>query len=97
MKQILFKPVTNKLRVLHYPQVPCTPFFVEVKSEEEAFFIQKTLADQHLYLFDNNLIDDYANSILVVMWNEEEQDWEDYYNEDEAMEFDELVETYLNT
>ena len=94
--------VTNKLRVLHYPQVPCTPFFVDVKDEEQALLIRETLANQYLFLFDNNFIDDYSNVILVVMWDENSDgewnpDWVDYYNEAEGMEFDEFVETYLFT
>ena len=51
--------VSNKLRVSHFPQIPCKPFIVEVKDEEQA-------------------------------------DWVDYYNEEEGMEFDEFVETYLS-
>jgi len=93
--------VTNKLRVLHYPQIPCTPFFVDVKDEEQALLIRETLANQHLFLFDNNFIPDYSNVISVVMWDENSDgegtpDWVDYYNEEEAMEFDEFVETYLS-
>lgn len=93
--------VTNKLRVLHYPQIPCTPFFVDVKNEEQALLIRETLANQHLFLFDNNFISDYSNIISVVMWDENSDgegnpDWVDYYNEEEAMEFDEFVETYLS-
>lgn len=94
------KKVNNKLRVLHYPQVPCEPFFVDVKDEEQALLIINALADQHLFLFDNNIIDDYSNSISVVMWDENSDgegtaDWVDYYNDEEMMEFDEIVETYL--
>lgn len=94
--------VTNKLRVLHYPQVPCIPFIVDVKDEEQAYLISNALADQHLFLFKNNMIPDYANSIQVVMWDEDSDgegngDWVDYYNEEEGMEFDEFAETYLKT
>jgi hypothetical protein len=93
--------VKNKLRVLHYPQVPCTPFFVDVKDEEQAYLIQETLADQHLFLFDNNMIPDYCNSIEVVMWEEDSDgdgnaDWVSYYNEEEGVEWDEFVEEYLS-
>ena len=95
------KKVTNKLRVLHYPQIPCTPFFVDVKDEEQALLIRETLANQHLFLYDNNFIPDYSNMILVVMWDENSDgegmpDWVDYYNEEEEMGFDEFVETYLS-
>jgi len=93
--------VKNKLRVLHYPQVPCEPFFVDVKDEEQAFLIRETLANQHLWLFDKNIIPDYANIVSVVMWDEDSDgegmpDWVDYYNEEEEMGFDEFVETYLS-
>jgi hypothetical protein len=95
------KKVKNKLRVLHYPQVPCEPFFVDVKDEEQALLIRETLANQHLFLLDNNFIPDYANAISVVMWDENSDGegtngWVDYYNEEEGMEFDEFVETYLS-
>ncbi len=94
------KKVKNKLRVLHYPQIPCEPFFVNVKDEEQAYLIQETLADQHLFLYDNNFIPDYSNVILVQMYEEDSDGegnpgWCDYYNEEEAMEFDEFVENYI--
>lgn len=94
------KPVTNKLRVLHYPQIPCEHFFVDVKDEEQAYLIKNALADQHKFLFENNMIPDYSNVILVVMWDENSDgegnaDWVDYWNEAEQMEFDEYAETYL--
>ena len=92
------KKVTNKLRVLHYPQIPCQPFFVDVKDEEEAYLIMNVLADQHLFLYDNNIIPDYSNAINVVMWGVDgdgNPDWVDYYNEEEEMDFDEFEITYL--
>ena len=94
------KKVTNKLRVLHYPQIPYTPFFVDMKDEEQALLIRNTLAYQHLYLYDNGFIDDYSNAISVVMWDEDSDgegtpDWVEYYNEEEGMGFDEFAETYL--
>lgn len=87
------KKVQNKLRVSHFPQVPCKPFTVEVKDEEQAHLMVEALANQHLFLFDNNFIPDYANILLVEMF--EDGEWIDYWNEEELMEFDEFVETYL--
>lgn len=87
------KKVQNKLRVSHFPQVPCKPFTVEVKDEEQAHLMVEALANQHLFLFDNNFIPDYANILLVEMF--EDNEWVDYWNEEEMMEFDEFVETYL--
>lgn len=94
--------VKNKLRVLHYPQFPCEPFIVDVKDEEQAFLIRETLANQHLFLYKNKFIPDYANMILVSMWDEDydgegNADWVDYYNEFEDMDFDEYAEKYLST
>lgn len=85
--------VTNKLKVVHYAQVPCEPFEVEVKDEREAFLISNILADQHLFLLKENIIPDYSNIIIVLMF--EDGDWVDYFNENEGMEFDEFTETYF--
>jgi hypothetical protein len=94
--------VTNKLRVCHFPQVPCKPFLVEVENEREAYLIEKTLADQHLFLFDNNMIPDYSNAITVDMWEEDSDgegtsEWVSYYNYEEEMDWDEFREVYLET
>lgn len=99
------KNVSNKLRVVHFPQIgTClSSFSVEVKNEEQAYLIVKTLADQHLWLFEHNIIPDYSNAIIVEMYDntiEEETGtpfgWCNYWNEDELMEWDELEETYFN-
>jgi len=89
------KPVNKKLRVEHYPQIPCEPFFVDVKDEQQAWFVKNLLADQHLFLYNNNIIPDYANVICVVMWDEEDNEWVDYYNEEEEMDFDEIKNEYF--
>lgn len=94
------KNVTNKLRVCHFAQIPCEPFIVEVKDEEQALLIRETLANQHLFLFKMKIIPDYSNVITVEMFDansdgEGNPDWVDYYNEDECMDFDEFVENYL--
>lgn len=87
------KQVQNKLRVLHFPQVPCEPFEVEVSNEVEAKKIMDVLAQQHLWLFKNNIIPDYSNIMALEMLVDGE--WEDYYNEDEEMEWEEFEEIYL--
>jgi len=92
-----FNPVKDshkKLRVLHYPQIPCKPFTVEVKDEEQAYLVSEALANQHLFLFENNFIPDYANIILVQMFDDGE--WIDYYNYEHDMEFDEYAQNFLN-
>ena len=59
------------------------------------------LADQHLFLLEQNIIPDYSNAISVVMWDENADgegnaDWVDYWNDEEGMDFDEFSETYLS-
>jgi len=87
--------VPNKLRVVHFPQIPCEPFIVEVKDEEQAKKICDVLADQHLFLYENTIIEGYSNVILVEMYDPNVKYWEDYYNVAEQMNWDELVEKYL--
>jgi len=95
------KKVSNKLQVRHYAQIPCEPFKVDVSDEIEAKKIIDVLAEQHLFLYDQNIIGDYSNAIVVVMWDEDSDgnglaDWVDYWNEDELMEWNEFEETYLS-
>lgn len=85
--------VPNKLRVIHYPQVPCLGFEVDVPNEQVAFLIKNALADQHLFLLDQKIIPDYSNAILVLMLQDGE--WVGYYNDDEGMDWEEFESTYL--
>lgn len=88
--------IPNKIRVLHYAQVPCKPFKVDVDNEIEAAKIVHILSHQHLFLFKNKIIPDYANVLLVQMLSEEGK-WEDYWNGLAGMEWDEFEQTYLHT
>lgn len=97
------KNVPNKLRVLHYPQVGSGKvYIVEVADELQAYFTINLLADQHLFLFDNNFIPDYANVLLVQMWDDTYDEegsvggWTGYYNEEEGMDWDD-VEQYFES
>ena len=94
------KLVNKKLRVSHYAQVPCKPFQVDVKDEYEAKKIIDTLALQHLFLFEQKIIPDYANVITLSMWEEEldlddnGEKWTDYFNEDECLDWKEFENEY---
>jgi len=95
------KKVSNKLRVAHFPQIPCEPFIVEVKDEEQAFLVAEALANQHLFLFANRMIPDYTNVVIVEMFDPNSDgdgnaDWVDYFNEQESMDWDEFADTYLS-
>jgi hypothetical protein len=72
----------------------------DVGEEIEAKKIMEVLADQHLFLYDNNMIPDYSNTIIIVMWCDLDGDgdmgWGDYWNDAEQMDWHEYVETYLN-
>lgn len=84
----------KRLKVQHYPQIPCNPFEVEVKDEYEAARMMNALADQHIWLFKNRIIPDYSNILNVLMWDEEGKDWIDYWNEAEQMNWDDLEAVY---
>lgn len=95
MEDIL-NSINQKLRVVHFPQVATdVPFTYEVENEREAFVVSEAIAKQHLHLFEHKFIPDYSNVILVQMWNEEDKEWEDYWNDPEEMDWDELEQVYF--
>lgn len=65
----------KKLRVSHFPQVPCKPFVVEVKDLEEAKKVSDVLANYDLFQFHNNIKGDYANATVVEEYDETEGEW----------------------
>jgi len=75
-----------KLRVCHYPQIPCKPFIVEVKDLKEARLIRNTLANYDLFLYESKIRGDYANSIIVEQWDEDDQEWRSWYDEETGIE-----------
>lgn len=84
----------KRLKIQHFPQLPCEPFEVEVKDEHEAIKMINALADQHIWLFKNKIIPDYCNSFNVVM--EDGGDWVDYWNEEEKMNWEDFEAVYEN-
>ena len=88
------KNITNKLRVVHFANIPCKPFIVDVKDEQEAHKVYTVMAEQHLFLQKENIIPDYSNVILVEMLDENNE-WCDYYNEEEGMDWDEVEANYF--
>lgn len=91
-----FIPVKNKLRVIHIPQVGVAlSFKVNVEDEKMAAKIIKTLALQHIWLYDNRFIPDYSNIITVEMLSEESGEWEDYWNDELSMEWEEVETTFF--
>lgn len=84
----------NKLRVIHIPQLPMKSFKVEVRNEREAYLLTEAFANQHLFLFENNVIPDYSNIILVECF--ENGEWCDYYNEIDDLEWDDFIQEYAD-
>lgn len=86
-----------KLRVRHFPQIPCNPYVVEVNTLEEAFVVSQTLAYYDLFLLANKHRCDYANMTTVEIWDEEEKNWLDWYDSETGIDFDEWAEENMTT
>lgn len=88
--------MNKKLRVSHYPQVPCKPFMVEVKDLEEARKIYNMLADYDLFQYENRIKPDYANATVIEEFDEEEKDWISWCDEETGIEDIEEYFEYIN-
>lgn len=67
--------MNKKLRVCHYPQIPCEPFIVEVGDLKEAKLLFDTLANYDLFQYDNNIKPDYSNMTILEEYDEFEKEW----------------------
>lgn len=85
--------MTKLLRVLHYPQVPCKAFVVEVSSIEEAFLVYNTLGNYDFFLEKNNHRNDYSNATFIEEFDREEKEWLSW--QDELTGLDDIV-AYMN-
>lgn len=65
----------KQLRVVHYPQVPCKPFIVDVKNLEEAKKISNTLARYDSFQYENSIKPDYASTTEVQEFDTDEKEW----------------------
>ena len=80
--------MSNRLRVVHYPTMPCNPFYYEVANVEQAYVVKDALAEQTLFLEKEGIIGDYSNALYVQEANGF-GGWVDYYNEEHDMDFEE--------
>jgi hypothetical protein len=86
-----------KLRVSHFPQVPCKPFIVSVDSLKEARKIFDVLAEYDIFQFENRIKPDYCNATVLEQWDEEEQEWLSWYDEETGIDdLDEYFD-YINS
>ena len=76
----------KKLRVSHFPQVPCDPFIVDVKDLHEAKKVMDILADYDYFQYKNNIKPDYSNMGIVEEWDEEEQEWLDWMDDETGID-----------
>lgn len=71
-----------KLRIKHYPQIPCKPFIVEVNSLGEAKKISDTLAYYDLFQYKNKIKPDYSNMTILEEYDEKEKEWLSWEDEE---------------
>lgn len=76
----------KKLRVLHFPQIPCNPFEVEVEDLKEAKKMCEVLANYDLFQYENKIKPDYSNMTIVEEFDEEEQEWVSWYDEETGID-----------
>jgi len=90
-------PKNGDLRVWWIPQIPMKPFYVPVKSVEEAIKITDVLADYDLFQYENNVKPDYSNAGGLMVWDDtldpddKGEKWMDWESEDWES-FDEYVD-----
>lgn len=71
----------KKLRIAHYPQIPCEPYIVHVSSLWEAQLIYNTLANYDLFLLQHGIRGDYNNVIEIEEFDADEGDWVTWYDD----------------
>jgi len=83
-------PKEGALRVWHCPQIPCTPFHVEVDSPAQAKRLIRALADYDLFQLEHDIKPDYCNgSGLEVFENGEWCEWIDPETDQEIEDWEE--------
>ena len=65
----------KNLRVVHFPQVSCKPFIVEVRDLREAKLIYDVLADYDEFQYKNKIKPDYSNATVFEEFDEESGEW----------------------
>lgn len=71
-------------------------FYIPVNSIEEARKIMDVLAYYDCFLMNQEVRGDYANCGGLEVWDEEEQEWNDWYFEDEITYYDDVDEYIEN-
>lgn len=82
----------KRLRINHFPQIPCKGFVVEVKNLEEAKKIYNVLADYDMFQYENRIKPDYCNVTSLEEYCEKEKEWYDWYDEETGLDFREYID-----
>lgn len=82
----------NKLRVWWMPQIPCNVFYVPVNTVEEGKRVLDTLAAYDLFQLENDIKPDFCNAGGLQIWDEEEQEWNDWFLETENDYYEDVDE-----
>jgi len=75
------QPKHGALRVWHIPQVPMRSFDVDVGSVAEGVLLLKALAAYDAFQFEHNIKPDYCNAQGLLMYDGDEGEWFDWYDE----------------
>lgn len=87
------KSPEQKLRVWWIPQIPMdTPFYIPVKSPEEAKKVMDILAFYDMFQYENKIKPDYCNVGGLEMFDEETGEWIDWFYETESTYYDNIDE-----
>lgn len=97
-----FKSINKGLRIVHFPQLGSkveitidVPYYEGEIIERKAYEILTILSLHHIKLYEKGIIPDFANSMIVEMFDEESNGWVDYFNEEMGMDwFD--IENYFD-
>jgi hypothetical protein len=82
----------QKLRVWWMPQFGIENlFYVPVANLLEAKLLLDTLANYDIFQFDNRIKGDYCNAGGLQVWNEDDNNWEEWFNEETGCEIDDYI------
>lgn len=86
--------MNDKMRVWWTSQVGTNAtFYIPVETVKEAKKLLDILAAYDCFQYNHHIKPDYCNTGGLQVYNEEEQEWEDWYHEDEEDYFDD-IDTY---
>lgn len=94
-------PKVGDLQVWWIPQVPGTPFEVDVQTLREARLILNVLGRYDIFQFENRIKPDYSNAGGLRIWSSScdgngKSGWVDWRNED-SDDFDDVPDEQLDT